>query len=73
LGGAAGAVAIAASCITSLTSLIGFAFTTYIGFRKERREAQSAELERKIRELELERQRLELENRKRDTGAEDDR
>ena len=72
LGGAAGALAIAASCLTSLTSLMGFVFTTFIGFRKERREAQSAEIERKIRELELERQRLELESRKRDSGADEE-
>jgi hypothetical protein len=67
----ASAVAIAASCLTSLTSLIGFIFTTVVGIRKERRESQSAELDRKIRELELERQKLEME-RKRLHPDEDD-
>lgn len=67
----AGAIAIAGSCLTSIVSLLGFGFTTLMGLRRDRRDAQTAELDRKIRELELERQRLELEERKRDMRRDD--
>jgi hypothetical protein len=46
--------------ITAGTSLIGFVSTLVLGWRKDKREASLAELERKRMEIELEKQRLEL-------------
>jgi hypothetical protein len=48
------------SLLTSLTSLVGFLSTTVLAWRKERREAVSAELEIKKKELELEKLKIEL-------------
>jgi hypothetical protein len=67
----AGGLALATSCLTSLTSLVGFVFTTVVGVRRERREVRSADLDRQIRELELERQRLELERKRLEQGRDD--
>jgi len=53
--------ATATSCLTSVTTFIGFVSTTILGWRKERREARAADLERKHLEIELERARFELE------------
>lgn len=53
--------ALIGSIITSITSLIGFATTTVITWRKEKREAALADMERKKLETELEKSRLELE------------
>jgi hypothetical protein len=54
-------VATATSCLTSVTTFIGFVSTTILGWRRERREARAADLERKHLEIELERARFELE------------
>ncbi len=48
------------SVITSVTSLIGFIVTTLITWRKEKREAALAEVQRKRLEVELEKSRMEL-------------
>jgi hypothetical protein len=58
--------ALIGSAITSITSLIGFITTTAISWRKEKREASLAEVERKKLETELEKSRLELEELKKD-------
>ncbi|MBL8101530.1 MAG: hypothetical protein JNM02_03290 [Anaerolineales bacterium] len=52
------------SIIASATSLVGFVTTTVITWRKERREASLADMERKRLETELEKSRLELEKLK---------
>lgn len=56
--------ALIGSIITSVTSLIGFAVTTVITWRREKREASLADVERKRLETELEKSRLELEELK---------
>ncbi len=56
--------AVLGSIITSVTSLIGFITTTVITWRKEKREASLADMERKRLETELEKSRLELEELK---------
>jgi len=56
--------ALIGSMITSITSLIGFLTTTIITWRKEKREASLADMERKRLETELEKSRLELEELK---------
>jgi multidrug efflux pump subunit AcrB len=48
------------SLLTSVTSLIGFCFTTLLAWRKEKRESRSEELELKKKEFELEKLRKEL-------------
>jgi hypothetical protein len=50
-----------ASLLTAVTSLVGLVWTTFIGWRKEQREAEAAELERERRELEIEKLRREVE------------
>lgn len=52
------------SVMTSITSLIGFVTTTVISWRKEKREASLADVQRKKLETELEKSRLELERLK---------
>ena len=52
---------IISSIITSLTSLVGFITTTVITWRKEKREASLADMERQRLETELEKSKLELE------------
>lgn len=49
------------SLLASITSLIGFASTTYLQWREEQREAREAALEQKRTELEIEKLSLELE------------
>jgi hypothetical protein len=56
--------ALIGSAIASVTSLIGFITTTAITWRKEKREASLADVERKKLELELEKNKLELEELK---------
>lgn len=56
------------SLITSVASLLGVISTTYLGWRKEAREAQSAERERQRHELEMERLRRELGGADEDSG-----
>jgi len=56
--------ALIGSVIASATSLIGFAVTTLISWRKEKREASLADMQYKKLETELEKSRLELENLK---------
>jgi hypothetical protein len=51
--------------ITSVTSLVGFIITTAITWRKEKREASLADVERRKLEIELEKSRIELEEMKR--------
>ncbi|MBP6210611.1 MAG: hypothetical protein KA473_14350 [Anaerolineales bacterium] len=60
----AGSIALAGSIITSITSLVGFVTTTVITWRKEKRDASLADVERKKLETELEKSRLELEELK---------
>ena len=59
-----GVTALIGSVITSVTSLVGFITTTVITWRKEKREASLADVERKKLETELEKSRLELEKLK---------
>lgn len=66
-------ITVIGSVVTSVTSLIGFIVTTVITWRKEKRDASLAEVERKKIELELEKSRLELEALKRDAKAKDER
>ncbi|MFN8413315.1 MAG: hypothetical protein U0Z26_13080 [Anaerolineales bacterium] len=54
--------------LTSATSLIGFVTTTVITWRKEKRDAALADVERKKLETELEKSRLELENLKKNNA-----
>jgi hypothetical protein len=49
-----------ASLLAAVTSLAGLAWTTFIGLRQDRREAQAAELERERCELEIEKLKREL-------------
>lgn len=56
--------AVIGSIITSVTSLIGFITTTVITWRKEKREASLADMEKRRLETELEKSRLELEELK---------
>lgn len=63
-----GVTAVIGSVVTSVTSLVGFIVTTVITWRKEKREASLAEVERKKLELELEKNRLELEELKKGEG-----
>lgn len=60
----ASSIALAGSIITSVTSLVGFVTTTIITWRKEKRDASLADVERKKLETELEKSRLELEELK---------
>ncbi|MBL8529108.1 MAG: hypothetical protein JNL68_15585 [Burkholderiales bacterium] len=53
-----------ASLLTSVTSLIGFLFTTGVAWRKERREQQHADLDLERKKLEVEKLRLEIEGKK---------
>ncbi len=59
-----GSTVLVGSIITSVTSLIGFITTTVITWRKEKREASLAEVQRKKLETELEKSKLELEELK---------
>ena len=59
-----GNTALIGSVITSVTSLIGFITTTMITWRKEKRDASLADVQRKKLETELEKSRLELEELK---------
>lgn len=59
-----GFTALIGSVITSVTSLVGFIITTAITWRKEKREASLADVERRKLEIELEKSRLELEEMK---------
>jgi len=59
-----GVTALIGSIITSVTSLVGFITTTVITWRREKREASLAEVQRKKLETELEKSRLELEELK---------
>jgi len=59
-----GFTALMGSVITSVTSLVGFIITTAITWRKEKREASLADVERRKLEVELEKSRLELEEMK---------
>lgn len=54
------AVVSVVSLLTSITSLVGFFSTTVLAWRKEKREAVTAKLEIKKKELELEKLRVEL-------------
>ncbi len=56
--------ALIGTIFTSVTSLVGFATTTVITLRKEKREASLADVERKKLETELEKSKLELEELK---------
>jgi len=56
--------ALIGSVITSVTSLIGFVTTTVITWRREKREASLADVQRKKLETELEKSKLELERLK---------
>ncbi len=60
-----GIVGIAASCLASVTTFVGFVVATAMTISKDRRDARDAELELRKRELELEKQKLELEELKR--------
>jgi hypothetical protein len=51
--------------LTSVTSLVGFVITTAITWRKEKRDASLADVERRKLEIELEKSRIELEEMKR--------
>jgi hypothetical protein len=57
-------IALAGSAVTSITTLIGFITTTIITWRKEKREAALADVERKKLEIELKKNKLELEELK---------
>jgi len=48
------------SLLTSVTSLLGFLFTTVVAWRKERREQQHSDLDLEKKRLEVERLRQEL-------------
>jgi hypothetical protein len=68
--GEGGILAAAGSCLTSITTFIGFIVTTVMNFRRESREKAIAALEREKQEIELERQRLELEKMRRQMDSE---
>ncbi|MBI5963323.1 MAG: hypothetical protein HY863_07615 [Chloroflexi bacterium] len=57
-------VPVMASIITSLTTLLGFVFTSVMTLRKEKREARESELALKQKEIELKRALMELEDLK---------
>jgi hypothetical protein len=59
----------AASLLTALTSLAGLVWTTYSGWRKEKREDEKAHLERARHELEIEKLKRELEAAQGERGA----
>lgn len=59
-----GYTALIGTVLTSITSLVGFVTTTVITWRKEKREATLADVERQKLETELEKSRLELEGLK---------
>jgi len=61
-----GNFALMGSLAASAASLIGFLTTTLITWRKEKREADLADVERKNLEIELEKNKLELEELKRE-------
>lgn len=56
------------SMVASVTSLIGFVTTTVITWRKEKREASLADVQRMKLETELEKSKLELEELKKSKG-----
>jgi hypothetical protein len=60
-----GYTALIGTLLTSITSLVGFVTTTVITWRKEKREATLAEVQRQKLETELEKSKLELERLKR--------
>ncbi len=55
---------VVASIVTSLTTLLGFALTSIMTLRKEKREAQASDLALKQKEIELKRALIELEDLK---------
>jgi hypothetical protein len=57
------------SLLTSVASLIGFASTTYLQWRQERRRVKATDLERQRQELEVEKLRLELKRMKAEDGS----
>ncbi len=57
-------ITLVGSLIASVTSLIGFITTTIITWRKEKREASLADVQRMKLETELEKSKLELEELK---------
>jgi len=59
-----GLTALMGSIIASVTSLVGFIITTAITWRKEKREASLADVERRKLEVEWEKSNLELEEMK---------
>jgi uncharacterized membrane protein (DUF106 family) len=63
---AEGYLAVIGTVLTSAISLVGFITTTAITWRKEKREAALAEVERRKLEIELEKSRLEIERLKED-------
>ncbi len=63
---------IVASCLTSVTTFVGFVVTTVMTISKGRRDARDAELDRKMRELELEKRKFELEELKRQNKPPDE-
>jgi hypothetical protein len=62
-------VTLVGSMIASVTSFIGFITTTLITWRKEKREASLAEVQRMKLETELEKSKLELEELKKKTSS----
>ena len=60
--------ALIGTIITSVTSLVGFATTTVITWRREKRDASLADVEHKKLETELEKSKLELEKLKKGRG-----
>ena len=64
-----------ASLLTSLTSLVGFIITTWIAWRRERREQQFADLDLEKVRLEVEKLRLEVARKKQESssGSEDEK
>ncbi|MBI5824710.1 MAG: hypothetical protein HZB18_11835 [Chloroflexi bacterium] len=65
--------ALIGTIITSVTSLVGFATTTVITWRREKRDASLADVERKKLETELEKSKLELEELKKGRGKKEGR
>jgi hypothetical protein len=61
-------ITLVGSMIASVTSLIGFVTTTIITWRKEKREASLADVQRKKLETELEKSQIELEELKKSMG-----
>lgn len=58
-----------ASLLTSLTSLVGFIITTWIAWRRERREQQFADLDLEKVRLEVEKLRLEVARNKQESSS----